>query len=245
MEENISQNDYLRGEVRILQPQNGYRAGLDAVLLGASANPSKGERVLDVGCGVGTVMLCSHYHYPAAYYVGVEIQHNLTQLAARNIETNKVAEFCAVIKADIRSGAEELMPQSFDWVVTNPPYFKERNSTKSPYSTKALSHIEEVELGEWLRFCLKMLKPRGKFTMIYPMERMDEVLHFLYGKVGEIKIYPLYPKRGQPAKRFILQARKQIQTGLSLYPGLILHKNDGQYTPLAKAILEGEERLIF
>ena len=56
----ISEDSFLGGALHVLQPQTGYRAGMDAVLLGASVSATTGQRVLDVGCGVGTAVCAWH-----------------------------------------------------------------------------------------------------------------------------------------------------------------------------------------
>ncbi|MEO0916318.1 MAG: methyltransferase, partial [Pseudomonadota bacterium] len=51
-------NAFLGGRLQVLQPAVGYRAGADPVLLAAAVDAGPGHSVLDVGCGVGTALLC-------------------------------------------------------------------------------------------------------------------------------------------------------------------------------------------
>ena len=44
---------FLGGRLTLSQPRNGFRAGLDSVLLGAAV-PAGTGRLLDMGAGVGT-----------------------------------------------------------------------------------------------------------------------------------------------------------------------------------------------
>lgn len=236
-----SKNAFLGGQITILQPSKGYRAGLDAVMLSAAVSPKPGQSVVDIGCGVGTVMVCLAHRYPHAKYTGFELQSDLIKLAQETIILNKQKEICQVIQGDIQDQPSQLQSQSFDHVVTNPPYFSKSQSTPSPYETKALSHREQIPLSDWLAYCIKILKPRGTLTLIYPTEKLDQVLKGMDDSMGEIKIFPLWPKAGHPSKRVLIQARKQIQAGLQLLPGLILHKDSGENTPVVKAILEGRE----
>ena len=53
----LTDDAFLGGELHILQPKSGYRAGLDAVML-AAAVPGGCACVLDVGAGVGAAGLC-------------------------------------------------------------------------------------------------------------------------------------------------------------------------------------------
>ena len=75
--------------------------------------------------------------------------------------------------------------------------------------------------------------------MINRAEALDEILALLHGRLGEICVWPLYSKPGQAAKRVIVRARKDSRAPLKLAPGLVIHEDDGAYTPAAEAILRG------
>lgn len=79
--------------------------------------------------------------------------------------------------------------------------------------------------------------------MIYPTALLDQVLGLLFPLLGEIQIYPLWPRAHTPAKRFILKGRKGLKTGLTLTPGVVVHEAQGNYTPLVNAVLRGERCL--
>ena len=74
MTEKITENEYLGGRICIRQPAKGYRAGIDPVLLAASVPAKKGQRVLELGTGVGTAALCLHARVPEVLLTGVDIQ---------------------------------------------------------------------------------------------------------------------------------------------------------------------------
>src|ERR1700758_4781609 len=88
----ISENAVLDGRVQLLQPERGYRAGLDAALLAAACDAQPGERVLEVGCGVGGALLAAAARRPQASFLGVERSPEALELARRNIALNGLAE---------------------------------------------------------------------------------------------------------------------------------------------------------
>ena len=75
---------FLGGALEVIQPRTGYRAGMDAVLLGASIRAEAGQQVLDVGCGVGTAGLCLASRVSGAQVTGIELQPELHALASQN-----------------------------------------------------------------------------------------------------------------------------------------------------------------
>ena len=71
-ETDLTHDAFLGGRLRLWQPRQGYRAGMDAVLLSASVPANKGERVLELGCGVGTAILCLGTRVEGVDLTGVE-----------------------------------------------------------------------------------------------------------------------------------------------------------------------------
>src|SRR5690554_4880198 len=84
----VSADTLLGGNVRLLQPQTGYRAAIDPVFLAAAVPAGPGDMVLDVGAGVGAVSLCLAWRERGCQIRGIEPQRDLARLAARNVELN-------------------------------------------------------------------------------------------------------------------------------------------------------------
>ncbi|MBN9278626.1 MAG: methyltransferase, partial [Hyphomicrobium sp.] len=86
----LTDDAFLGGALAILQPAEGYRAGLDAVLLAAAcgAQAGKGARVLDAGAGVGVAGLCVARRVVDAHVTLVEREPVLAEIARRNAARN-------------------------------------------------------------------------------------------------------------------------------------------------------------
>ena len=69
----LSKDDFLGGAIKIWQPKNGYRAGMDPILLAATVNVSEGQKVLDLGCGVGTASFAIGFRVKKTKLYGIEI----------------------------------------------------------------------------------------------------------------------------------------------------------------------------
>lgn len=242
--ENIATDKYLDGLIHIRQPAKGYRAGIDAILLAAAVHPKKNQKVLDAGTGVGTVMLAIAAFHPKAQLHGLELQPEMARLAAENIRLNQKETHVFLHEGSILSPPKELEPNTFDHVVTNPPYFNFGASAEDIKKTLS-RHEQEADLTHWIESCLRMVKPRGYLTMIHRAERLDEILSALTPKSGGIKIYPLWPSENQPAKLILLQARKSVNSECQLLSGMVLHNKDKAYTTQADDIFRGKTRLIF
>ncbi|MBI3446585.1 MAG: methyltransferase [Magnetospirillum sp.] len=239
----VTEDQLLAGRVRLLQPEEGYRAAIDPVFLAASVVARAGERVLDLGCGAGAASLCLLARLPHVTVSGLELQPEMADLARRNADLNQMADRLQVV-----IGSAATLPvalSGFDHVMTNPPFFTAQSGTHPGLETKALSHVEgELNLTQWIRAGLALLRPKGRLTLIHRAERLGDILVALSGRgVGGIVVTPLWPKVGRHAGRVIVSARKGARAPLELRPGLVLHGEDGSYSEAAQAILRGAEAL--
>lgn len=187
--------DYLLDKrVKIFQPDDGYRASVDAVFLSAlvgSAAP--GERILDIGSGTGAVSLCLAHRFPACEITGLEIQPRLVELSSLSAAANGFANL-RYLNRDIRRPLPDIANCSFHHVITNPPYAE--HDMPSPNPGKAFAHnFRQFDLASWIAFALKMMRPKGHFYMINRTEAVTEILSALRGKAGAITIVPLYSKK--------------------------------------------------
>jgi len=240
----ISEDRLLEGRVLLRQPAEGYRAAIDPVFLAAAVPTDGTEMVLDLGSGVGAASLCLASRVPSARIFGLEMQSALVGLARQNIEINGFAGRVESMIGTLQMPPPKLAPGSFHHVMTNPP-FNDAAGTASPNAGKDAANREgEVELSDWMRFAVNMLRPKGTLTLIYRADRLDQLMAALYRKVGEITVIPLWPKSGRPAKRVIVRARKGIASPLSMTAGMVLHEESGAYTKAADDILRRGAALV-
>ncbi|MEQ1866162.1 MAG: methyltransferase, partial [Micropepsaceae bacterium] len=116
----VSDDAFLGGRVRVWQPALGFRAGLDSVMLAASVAATSRQRVCDLGAGVGTASLCLAARVGGLHITGVEIDHDLAELAQANAARNVHAASFEIVVADVLKRPRALERQSFHHVITNP-----------------------------------------------------------------------------------------------------------------------------
>lgn len=228
----------LGGRLRLFQPRDGYRAAIDPVLLAAAVEARAGDRVLDLGCGVGAAALCLSMRVPGVAVVGLELQPDLAQLARRNLAVNGLGDRLSILEGDLASPPGELEAASFDHAMMNPPFAEEGHGPPPPHAGKAKAHVEgEADLAAWIKAALRFLKPKGRLVLIHRADRLDDILAALAGKFGAVEIIPLWPGGDKPAKRVLVRARKGVRTPLALKPGMVLHEPGGRYSEAADRIL--------
>ena len=247
-EENVVEDGFLDGRLRLRQPRNGYRAATDAVLLAAAAPAKPGESVLDLGCGAGAVSLCLGHRVEGVDLHGLEVQPAYAALARENAKLNDIG--LTVHDGDIRNMPPALKERVFDAVVLNPPWHGASGSG-SPDQVRDVAHRLDTTMAIWLAAALSRTKPGGWIVIIQRAEWLAEILAAMATRVGDVAILPLAAREGRPAKRVIIRARKGSAGPLSLLPPLVLHQgaahlSDGDdYTQTARALLRDGAAIAF
>lgn len=239
----LTEDGFLNGRLRILQPEKGYRAGIDAVFLAASIPAHGGDKLFEAGIGTAVAALCLAWRVTGLEITGVELAARYAMLAEENARRNDCGAGIKVIHADIKEALRRgsaVLPAagSMAHAFANPPYFEDGKSTPSPVALKAGAHnFGPEDLDLWVKAMHALIEPRGTATLIYRAEALARVLATFEGRFGDITVAPLFPRAGLPASRIIVQGVKGSRAPIQLLPGLILHGEDGKFTAEAEAIL--------
>jgi tRNA1(Val) A37 N6-methylase TrmN6 len=239
----MTEDAFLGGKLSILQPEKGYRAGIDAVFLAATIPVVDGETVFEAGIGAGVVSLCLLARNPLLHVTGMEIATRYSVLCEQNAKRNNFSDNVHVITADVKDAMRrELahMPEhnSFAHAFANPPYFEDGKVTPSPSLLKATAHAfgpDDLEL--WIKVMHAMVTLRGTVTLIHRAETLGKILSAMDGKFGDIRVAPLFARTGTAASRIIVQGVKGSRAPMQLLPGLILHEDSSGFTADAEAVL--------
>lgn len=235
---------FLGGKLGLVQPEKGYRAGMDAALLAAACDARPGERVIEAGCGPGAALLSAAVRRPQSLFVGVERDPAALALAQDNIAANGLSERVQALAGDVGQRFGALALPAFDAAMANPPFFDDPGAIRGPAPEREGAWIADQGLEAWTRFLLKAVREGGTITLIHRADRLADILALLANGAGSFRIRPVQPFADEPAKRVLVRAIKTGKAPLLLLPALVLHDRDGgKHTALADAILRGEAEL--
>ncbi len=242
-DETLTDDGFLGGRLRILQPKKGFRAGTDSVFVAAAVPAAPGEAVFEAGTGPGAAALCLAARVRGVRVTGVEADVISCMLAERNAERNDLGGALRIIHGDVRQAVRHDQAQwppqgSFAHAFANPPYFEHGRVTPSPNPILAgASAFGPEDLDAWIHTLAAMVRPRGTVTVIYPASRLDALLAAFSRRLGDIRIAPLRPRAGEAATRVILQGVKGSHAPVRLLAGMALHGRANAYTAAAEKIL--------
>lgn len=235
--------DYFLGDqLTIRQPVKGYRAGIDAVLLAATARTGEGP-LLDLGAGVGTVGLCAAVRCPDLTVMLAERIPELAEFARDNVAANALQDRVFVVEAEVGATlapdiARQLTAGRFAHVVANPPFHDEGAGTSSLWPLKAVSHAMTSDaLESWARFMARMTMPGGRATIIHKAEALPRILSVFENRFGALTILPIHPRDGAAAIRVIVDGVKGSRAPLVIKQGISLHGPGNAFLPEIDAIL--------
>lgn len=248
-EDELSRDDFLGGAVRLWQPKDGYRAGVDPVLLAASIPAKTGETVLELGCGGGAALACLATRVPGITCTGVEMQPAYAALAQRNLEDNGLAG--TVHCADLSSLPPDVKAQRFDHVIANPPYFEDFRAVAARSRERAVSRSGALPLEKWVSVASKRLKPGGIATFIQRADRLPELMSAFFASLGALELWPIHPRSTRPARLVLLRGRKERRAAFVSHPPLVLHRGENHekdadsYTDTVSKVLRSAHALPF
>ena len=234
----------LNRQLWVKQPKKGFRIAVDTVLLAAAVPAKAGDRVLDMGCGVGGAMLCLGFRVSGPRLTGIDIQPELVALCQENIIGNKMSERANATALSVLD-IPKSWDVSFDHVMMNPPYYDKETHDVSPNAIKATANTHDSgDLQDWIAAAHRVLNDSGTLTMIHTADQRDLLIKLLSPSFSQLIILPIVSKSGQPNTRVIIRATK-IGQGVSEIPEFVMHKSDGAYTDAADGILRNAAPLFF
>ena len=238
---------FLGGRVEAVQPAEGYhRAGLEAVLLGASLDARIEGTVVDLGAGVGVAGFCAAVRCRRARIVLVERDMVAVGCARSALERPANAAFAErvrVVPVDISASEATRASAGIgrdlaDHVLVNPPFHAAAAGTVSPRRTRAEAHVlGATGLDAWFRAAASVLKFGGDLTVIFRADGLEALLAAAGRRFGGLDVLPIHPRADAPASRILVRAVKGSRAVLRLLPPLVLHEKEGGFLPEIEALL--------
>ena len=219
--------------LKIIQNTKGFCFGIDAVLLSDYAkNIKKEARVLDLGTGTGiiSILLCEKTNL--SKIIGVEVQKEVADMAKRSVRLNNLENKFEIINDNITNLEKIYERNSFDVIVTNPPYKKENTGIVNEEKKKLISRHEILaKLEDYIKISNKLLKDKGEFYMVHRPERLVDIIAYMRQyKIEPKEIRFVCSHENEPPKLVLIKGVKNGKPFLKFKENLYIYEKDGNYT---------------
>ena len=223
--------DDLENGYYLIQRRDGFRFGIDAVLLADFAK-CRANRVIDLCTGTGIVAMLLAAKTDIAQIDAVELQPEMAELAARSVSYNKLEGRVHVRCADLKNAPELYGKSLFDAVTVNPPYMKSGAGLINEDRMKLLSRHEiGCTLDDVVRVSSELLKTHGKLFMVHRPQRLADVMLAMRSwRIEPKRMRLVAPKQGREANLVLIEGVKNANSELKLMPTLYVYDDDGAYT---------------
>lgn len=182
------------------------KVGTDAVILGAWATHINPKRILDIGSGTGIIALMMAQRFDNAKIEAIEIEENAVKQAQENINNSKWKDRISIYHNSLQ---EFKVNQTYDLIVSNPPYFNNQHFAKGDERSLA-RHTNTLSFDDLLSQTANLLSDKGSFQLILPYKetiafiqkaRINNLIPVRHTKIAHCK--------GKSFKRSLLTFQKK------------------------------------
>ena len=221
-----------RNGYQIIQNENGFCFGMDAVLLSGFAKVKRGENALDLGTGTGIIPILLEAKTEGRHFTGLEIQETSADMAQRSVCLNDLNEKVEIIRGDIKEATDLFGKASFDVVTSNPPYMTGQHGLVNPDMPKAVARHEILcTLEDVIGQASALLKENGRFYMVHRPFRLAEIMVTMSRYRLEPKRMKLvYPFVGKEPNMVLIEGLKGGRPRVTVEKPLIVYEKPGVYT---------------
>ena len=225
-------DDLMRNGYKIIQSEDGFCFGMDAVLLSGFVRPAESGKILDLGTGTGIIPILLRAKTKSRDITGLEIQTKSCDMAQRSVLLNDLGRDIHIVEGDIRNAAEIFGKGMFDAVTSNPPYMKPDGGLKNPDEAKAIARHEiKCTFEDIARQTKMLLKTGGRFYLVHRPERLAEIIDVLRENGLEPKrLKMVHSFLETEAVLFLLEAVSGGRSGMKAEKPLIIYKEKNVYT---------------
>lgn len=221
-----------RNGYQIIQNENGFCFGMDAVLLSGFAKVKRGENALDLGTGTGIIPILLEAKTEGRHFTGLEIQETSADMAQRSVCLNDLNEKVEIIRGDIKEATDLFGKASFDVVTSNPPYMTGQHGLVNPDMPKAVARHEILcTLEDVIGQASALLKENGRFYMVHRPFRLAEIMVTMSRYRLEPKRMKLvYPFVDKEPNMVLIEGLKGGRSRVTVEKPLIVYEKPGVYT---------------
>lgn len=219
--------------LNLIQKKEGFKFGIDAVLLSDFAVVKKKHRVMDLCTGTGIVPFLIYGKYDPQSVYGLEIQDDMVDMANRSLKVNSIdSERMKFINGDLKDTALLKKIDRFDVVTVNPPYKLNNSGILNPMDKLAIARHEILcNLEDVIAASRILLKDNGRMFIVHRPERLADIFMLMRKyKIEPKRVKMVHPKMGKAPNIVLVEGQRDGGAYLKWDAPLYVYNEDGSYT---------------
>ena len=174
----------------IQQNSAAMKIGTDGILLGAWVKANNKKHGLDIGTGTGVIAIMQCQKNDTINMDAIDISKNAIADAEINFKNCPWKNRLSLGHKDLN----KFQPiKKYDFIVSNPPYFKDSLKPENSERTKA-RHSASLDLIDIFNFCKTYLSKKGTLNLILPHDQANSckiiAKQFNFHTSRECLVYP-------------------------------------------------------
>lgn len=224
--------------IHVIQKKDGFRFGIDAVLLANFAKVKNGDRVVDLCSGTGIVPFIIAGKTKASNITGIEIQRDMTEMANRSNKFNKLQDKIEFICEDLTNINNIKKISKADVVTVNPPYKLCNSGIVNPNDKMAIARHEICcNLEDVIIACRTLLKDNKRMYMVHRPDRLADIITLMRkNKIEPKRIQMVHPNTKKPPNIVLIEGQRDGGAFLKWEPPIYVYNDEGGYSDQIQVI---------
>lgn len=218
--------------LNLIQKKDGFKFGIDAVLLSDFACIKNKHRVIDLCTGTGVIPFLIYGKYEPKSVYGLEIQDEMVDMAKRSAKLNLLDEKVCFLNEDLKNIEYLKKLEKFDVVTVNPPYKLNNAGIINPNDKLAIARHEILcNLEDVIYASRILLKDNGRLFMIHRPERLADIFTLMRKyKIEPKRVKMIHPKMGKAPNIVLVEGQRDGGAYLKWEAPLYVYDDNGKYT---------------
>lgn len=218
--------------IHLIQKKEGFRFGVDAVLLSHFANVKKKHKVIDLCTGTGIVPFLLAGKTESQNIIGIEIQEDMVEMAKRSVKINNLDERLNFYCADLKNIKFLKTLEKCDVLTVNPPYKLQNSGILNPNDKFSIARHEIMcNLEDVIIAARVLLKDNGRMFMVHRPERLADIITTMRKhKIEPKRIQMVHPNAKKAPNIVLVEGQRDGGAFLKWEPPLYVYNENGEYS---------------
>ena len=228
---NENVDDLQLNGLMLIQKKDGFKFGVDAVLLSDFANVKNKHTVIDLFTGTGIIPFLVLGKYNPKKILGIEIQDDMVEMANRSVLLNEVSNI-EFINRDLKDSKFLKTLEKADVVTVNPPYKLNNSGILNPSDKLSIARHEIMcNLEDVISASRILLKDNGRLFMVHRPERLADIITLMRKyKIEPKRIRMVHPNKNKAPNIVLVEGQRDGGAFLKWDAPIYVYNEDGSYS---------------